>query len=282
MKSMIKAEYEGINKSSPNEMGKMHALERIDFILGTLKRDKVVLVTELSKQLNVSEETIRSDLKKLEKQEQLHRVHGGAYLNEGYGNETPFVVRNRILCAEKALIAQRCLPLIKNRETIFLDSSSTALNLAKALAESGKRLTVISNSLEIAKVFAYSNEVRLVILGGELNRSCSAFEGNLVTEQLAEYYISTAFVSCAGVNLQAGITDSVQGEAIVRKAALSRCYHSVLLADETKFQEGGPYVIANLAAIDYLVSDGLVAKSSPDVYGYLVSTGKSIIDAALN
>ena len=54
MKSMIKAEYEGINKSSPNEMGKMHALERIDFILGTLKRDKVVLVTELSKQLNVS------------------------------------------------------------------------------------------------------------------------------------------------------------------------------------------------------------------------------------
>ena len=67
MKSMIKAEYEGINKSSPNEMGKMHALERIDFILGTLKRDKVVLVTELSKQLNVSEETIRSDLKKIGK-----------------------------------------------------------------------------------------------------------------------------------------------------------------------------------------------------------------------
>lgn len=102
-----------------NEIFKFHALERSDYIMAILKREKVVLVNDLSRQLNVSEETIRNDLKKLEKEHKLHRVHGGAYLNDGYGNETPFSVRSKIMCAEKALIAQRCLPLIRNRDTIF-------------------------------------------------------------------------------------------------------------------------------------------------------------------
>lgn len=263
-----------------NEIFKFHALERSDYIMSVLKRDKVVIVNELSRQLNVSEETIRNDLKKMEKEHKLHRVHGGAYLNDGYGNETPFSVRSKILCAEKALIAQRCLPLIRNRDTIFLDSSSTAYNLAKAIVDCGKRLTVLTNSLEIAKVLAPNSEIRLVLLGGELQRDSLAFEGDQLLEQLKEYFISTAFISATGVALGAGITDSMQGEARIRKAVVLRAAQFVLLADETKFQQHGPYVISSFADVDCLISDTMVAKVAPDIYEYMIGAGKTIIDAS--
>ncbi len=262
-----------------NEIFKFHALERSDYIMAILKREKVVLVNDLSRQLNVSEETIRNDLKKLEKEHKLHRVHGGAYLNDGYGNETPFSVRSKIMCAEKALIAQRCLPLIRNRDTIFLDSSSTAYNLAKAIFDCGKRLTVITNSLEIARVLATNNEIRLVLLGGEFQQDSLSFQGDLLQEQLSEYYISTAFISATGVDLAAGITDSMQGEARVRKTVVLRAAQYVLLADETKFQQHGPYVISSFADVDCLVSDAMVAKVAPDIYEYMIGAGKTIIDA---
>lgn len=262
-----------------NEIFKFHALERSDYIMAILKREKVVLVNDLSRQLNVSEETIRNDLKKLEKEHKLHRVHGGAYLNDGYGNETPFSVRSKIMCAEKALIAQRCLPLIRNRDTIFLDSSSTAYNLAKAIFDCGKRLTVITNSLEIARVLATNNEIRLVLLGGEFQQDSLSFQGDLLQEQLSEYYISTAFISATGVDLAAGITDSMQGEARVRKTVVLRAAQYVLLADETKFQQYGPYVISSFADVDCLVSDAMVAKVAPDIYEYMIGAGKTIIDA---
>lgn len=262
-----------------NEIFKFHALERSDYIMAILKREKVVLVNDLSRQLNVSEETIRNDLKKLEKEHKLHRVHGGAYLNDGYGNETPFSVRSKIMCAEKALIAQRCLPLIRNRDTIFLDSSSTAYNLAKAIFDCGKRLTVITNSLEIERVLATNNEIRLVLLGGEFQQDSLSFQGDLLQEQLSEYYISTAFISATGVDLAAGITDSMQGEARVRKTVVLRAAQYVLLADETKFQQHGPYVISSFADVDCLVSDAMVAKVAPDIYEYMIGAGKTIIDA---
>lgn len=263
-----------------NEIFKFHALERSDYIMAILKREKVVLVNDLSRQLNVSEETIRNDLKKLEKEHKLHRVHGGAYLNDGYGNETPFSVRSKIMCADKALIAQRCLPLIRNRDTIFLDSSSTAYNLAKAIFDCGKRLTVITNSLEIARVLATNNEIRLVLLGGEFQHDSLSFQGDLLQEQLSEYYISTAFISATGVDLAAGITDSMQGEARVRKTVVLRAAQYVLLADETKFQQHGPYVISSFADVDCLVSDAMVAKVAPDIYEYMIGAGKTIIDAS--
>lgn len=160
-----------------------------------------------------------------------------------------------------------------------MDSSSTAYNLAKAIFDCGKRLTVITNSLEIARVLATNNEIRLVLLGGEFQQDSLSFQGDLLQEQLSEYYISTAFISATGVDLAAGITDSMQGEARVRKTVVLRAAQYVLLADETKFQQHGPYVISSFADVDCLVSDAMVAKVAPDIYEYMIGAGKTIIDA---
>ena len=80
----------------------MHAIERAEYILSMLEKNKVVMVTDLSREMGVTEETVRKDLEKLEKQEKLNRVHGGAYLNEGFGNETPISVRSKVMQEEKA------------------------------------------------------------------------------------------------------------------------------------------------------------------------------------
>ena len=83
----------------------MHAIERAEYILSMLEKNKVVMVTDLSREMGVTEETVRKDLEKLEKQEKLNRVHGGAYLNEGFGNETPISVRSKVMQEEKKLLA---------------------------------------------------------------------------------------------------------------------------------------------------------------------------------
>ena len=90
----------------------MHAIERAEYILSMLEKNKVVMVTDLSREMGVTEETVLKDLEKLEKQEKLNRVHGGAYLNEGFGNETPISVRSKVMQEGKKLLLNEDIDLI--------------------------------------------------------------------------------------------------------------------------------------------------------------------------
>ena len=154
----------------------MHAIERAEYILSMLEKNKVVMVTDLSREMGVTEETVRKDLEKLEKQEKLNRVHGGAYLNEGFGNETPISVRSKVMQEEKKLLASLCMQWIHEKSSIFLDCSTTALHIAKQLADFPGKLTVMTNTLAVAKEIDANPQIRLILFGGELNRDREAFE----------------------------------------------------------------------------------------------------------
>ncbi|NWO22097.1 DeoR/GlpR transcriptional regulator [Oribacterium sp. oral taxon 102] len=257
----------------------MHAIERAEHIMTALQRDKVVVVTELSHEMQVTEETVRKDLEKLENQGKLHRVHGGAYLNDGFGNETPYAVRSRILRAEKDRIGRQCLKLVREQEPVFLDASTTAASLARALAESRKRLIVITNSLEVVKILEAAPQIRLVLLGGEFDRAYGAFEGSSVIMQLRQYYIQTAFLSGAGISLEAGMTDSAPGSAEIRRAVIERASRRVLMADMTKIGRNGPYVIGELGDVDCLVSDGSVEAKDQALYEKLLENEAEVMRA---
>jgi DeoR/GlpR family transcriptional regulator of sugar metabolism len=181
----------------------MHAIERAEYILSMLEKNKVVMVTDLSREMGVTEETVRKDLEKLEKQEKLNRVHGGAYLNEGFGNETPISVRSKVMQEEKKLLASLCMQWIHEKSSIFLDCSTTALHIAKQLADFPGKLTVMTNSLAVAKEIDANPQIRLILFGGELNRDREAFEGQTVLEQMKTCFINYAFVSSAGCSLEA-------------------------------------------------------------------------------
>lgn len=244
----------------------MHAIKRAEYILAMLEKNKVVMVADLSREMNVTEETVRKDLEKLEKQERLCRVHGGAYLNEGYGNETPVTVRSKIMQEEKALLGRRCMEFIKEKEAIFLDCSTTALYLARELAVSEKKLTVMTNSLEAASELAGNPSIRLIVFGGELNRDRAAFEGESVLSELRQCFIQKAFISSAGISPEAGITDSTRAEAEIRRAVIRQARTCILMVDITKIGRNGIYVIGGLADIDILVVDRPFEKADPELW----------------
>jgi len=223
--------------------------------MAMLEQNKVVMVADLSREMGVTEETVRKDLEKLEKLERLCRVHGGAYLNEGYGTETPVKVRSKILQEEKALIGKRSLELIREKDSIFLDCSTTALHMAKLLVNWDKKITLMTNSLAAAMEVMHNASIRLVLFGGELNRDRIAFEGQSVLDEMKETFINKAFISSAGISLEAGITDSTREEAEIRRQVIRQAKECILMADSTKIGRNGLYVVGGLEDMDALVLD---------------------------
>ena len=126
----------------------MIAIERRNGILEKLQEDKKVVVGELSQLYKVSEETIRRDLERLEKEGLCTKSYGGAVLNENNNVEMPFNVRKKSNATGKQKIAELIAGMVEDGEHILLDASTTAVYIAKAL-KSKRNLTVVTNSIEV-------------------------------------------------------------------------------------------------------------------------------------
>ena len=126
----------------------MLAIERKNEILSILQKEQRVLVAELSTRYQVTEETIRRDLEKLEKEGFVKKTYGGAVLNKNSTIDMPLKIREKTNRKEKQKIAQTVASLIEDGESIMLDSSSTSLMIAQELKKK-KKLTVITNSVEV-------------------------------------------------------------------------------------------------------------------------------------
>ena len=226
----------------------MLAIERRACIKETIQEQKSVAVSDLARRFDVTEETIRRDLKVLESQGVLTRTYGGAFIQGGAINEVDVTLRETSYVDAKRQIAAQCLQLIRNGDSIFLDSSTTALEIARAIRD--MRLTVLTNSLLIADVLSHSESIRLQVIGGVLQPQSMSFLGEAALAALAPYYVDSAFVSCRSVSLDRGITDSNEQSAAFRRAG--RVY---LVADHTKFGQTSFVQICGFDALAGIVTD---------------------------
>ena len=126
----------------------MLAVERKNYILGLLQTEKRVVVAELAKTFDVSEETIRRDLDKLEREGLVQKSYGGAVLNDAAQSDMPLSVRKRTNVEGKQKIAELLAEYIPDNSSLMLDSSSTALFIVKRIKDR-KNMVIITNSLEI-------------------------------------------------------------------------------------------------------------------------------------
>lgn len=122
----------------------MLAIERKKYIQELLKRDKKVIVADLARHFNVTEETIRRDLEKLENEGLAQKIYGGAILNESFNVDLPSLIRRRLNVSDKQYIASLIAERIQDGDNIMLDSSSTALFVVKNI-KSKKNVTVVTN-----------------------------------------------------------------------------------------------------------------------------------------
>jgi len=234
----------------------MRAKERLNEIIKILNKQGRVHVRDLSSRFQVTEDLIRKDLKKLELEGLIDRIHGGAERKKQKFDAPNIRYRMQVNQTDKTLIAQKAIKLIKNGDTIFLDTSSTCLSLAKALAQSSLELTVITNMLDAVHMLEDQEDIRLVLVGGLYNRQMGGFFGQDVIEGLGAYQVDYSFISCTGIDLDQGcLLSSTKDIAYTKKVMLDNSRQRVCLLETRKFNNQGLVKFYDLEGLDYLVLD---------------------------
>lgn len=242
----------------------MLAVERRNQIEQIITKNKSVLVMELAKQFDVTAETIRGDLEKLEKQGVLVRTYGGATLVDNSETELAITERDTINYEGKQRIGKRAADLIKDGETIFLDASTSAWHLARYIK--GKRgLTVITNADKIVSELSSCDHIHVICTGGQLTARNMSFVGRIAEKNIREnYYANKFFFSCKGITLARGLVDSSEAEAEIKKAMLDCSESAIFLCDKNKVGKLGVPQISGLDRIDCFITDAKLAEEWTD------------------
>jgi len=210
-------------------------------------------VRELAELLCVTQETIRRDLDKLEEEGRIVRSHGGAVAPEVTQGETPYFQREVINAAEKKRIARAALAFVREHDRIVLDASSTAWYLSAILPN--MPLTVLTNSVKVALELAGKEKITVISTGGTLAPTSLSYVGPLAQRGLEHYHADKVFISCKGVHLQRGISESNELQAMVKQQMINIADQVYLLADHTKLGVQALTYVAPLNDVDRLITD---------------------------
>lgn len=224
--------------------------ERKIQILRLLEEDQRVEVADLSRRFNVSEDTIRRDLRDLEGQGLILKTHGGALKHVA----APRTFENRLEHAAhfKLLIGEAAAGLVEAGDCVLIDSGTTALSLARSLKVS--RAKILTNSLDVAQVISSNPNFELIVLGGRWD-PLHQLVGSVTVEQLSRYRVDKVFLGMPGLDSRHGITVPSEEEAAVKRAMIQIGQQVIALADHTKLGEVAFAYVAPASAIDILVTD---------------------------
>lgn len=231
----------------------MLVAERCEKILRLVRTGGSVRVSELSTICNVTEETIRRDLARLEKEGKLKRSHGGAVAINDPMLEEPYSEREVKHVAEKIQIARKAIEFVENRDFIILDASTTARYMASELPN--MRLTVLTNSLRVVLELSSKRRIKVISTGGTLRSRTMAFVGPLAEKALDQYHVNKAFLSCQGIHLDRGVSETNELQARIKQKMTEISDQVFMLVDSSKFGLQSFAHVAPMNNIDYLITD---------------------------
>jgi len=213
-------------------------------------RSGTTQVTELAAAFGVSEMTVRRDLRDLESEGKLMRVHGGAV---SVAAEPSFAEIEVERPAVKDAIGAAAAALVDDGQTIVLDIGTTTLALARHLR--GRTLTVITSNLAAYEELLGEESIELVLLGGIVRRNYRSLVGVLAEDALRQLRAEIAFLGASGIGPDLGILDTTMVEVPIKRAMMDAAERCVLLADSAKFGMRGVVRICGPERLHALVTD---------------------------
>lgn len=225
----------------------MLAEERQNMIVSLVNKNGSVLVKELSRQFEVTEDSIRKDLTLLQKRGLLRKTYGGAVKVRVNEQEWYVSQRKGKDPEDKQAIARKALALIKEKDVLFLDISTINLELARALAESGMKVTVVTNMIDVMLDLTGGSGVELIFLGGMFSQGRDGFVGALTDQEIRKFRFDKAFMGVVGVDLEGNaVTTYAAEDAITKKTVLECTSKAYMMLETRKFSLDGNYVYANV------------------------------------
>lgn len=237
--------------------------ERRRLILKYVEEEGEVRVANLSKRFRCSEVTIRNDIKTLDQEGVLKRVHGGAVALEKartrkYSAES--IYRNT---EQKRKIAACAYKFIEDRDTIIIDDASSSFYLALHIKEHPeKRLAIVTNSLLSANELAGLDHVDLYMIGGNVGGHLAATMGDDALENMERFRVERAFIGVHSINLDVGITSIATPQMQIKRAIFKMSHKVYVLADSSKFGGGYLSVICPMKDVYKIISDDGVSKEN--------------------
>ena len=232
----------------------MLAIERRNAISELLAARGKVIVSELAKEFSVTEETIRRDLDKLEKEGIATKTYGGAVSGNSSVTDVPYRVRLGVNVDKKKAIAEKVAALIKDGQRIMLDASSTAIYVTRAI-KNKSNITVITNSVEILLELADKSDWTVFSTGGVLKEGALSLTGSSAERMIRGYHVDIAVCSCKGIDVKFGITDSNEKDAQIKQAVFASADRRVLALDSDKFDRKSFVKVCEISEVDTVVTD---------------------------
>ncbi|MGG1686696.1 DeoR/GlpR family DNA-binding transcription regulator [Pseudalkalibacillus sp. NRS-1564] len=230
----------------------MYQEERMLAILDHLKKHGRISVDQICELFQVSRDTARRDLVKLEEEEAVTRTRGGAVLPQLRHEIQSYHDRLKVVSKEKQRIGKMAAGYVNAGDVVILDASTTVQSCAEFLIE--KQATVITNSIHQADILSSGNHIDIHLLGGKLEKDHRFLYGSAVVEKVATYNADIAFIGVIGISEQ-GLTIAHEEDGMVKRKMIQQSQYVIALADNSKFYRSEFFTFAHLEDIDLIITD---------------------------
>lgn len=248
---------------------------RQNYILKKINEDGSATIIDLAAELKVSEMTIRRDLKILEDEHLIKRMHGGASSASGRSYEPPLIIRNESEKEAKINIGKCAANFVENGDSIAIDIGSTTYEVAKNLA-SKKNLTIITPGLYIANLFFNKPDIRTILPGGIIRHGEGSLTGPLTKLAFEGLFVDKLFLGLGGISSQAGCTEYNWEDSLVKQAMLKSAKEVIAVVDATKFEIIAFAQVCPLSSLKRLITN----KTPPDSLYLALKEANVEIDVA--
>jgi DeoR/GlpR family transcriptional regulator of sugar metabolism len=247
--------------------------QRKQAILDALRHEGQVLATELSARFDVSEDTIRRDLRELASEGLLQRVHGGAL--PASPAVAPLAQREDIEASVKRRIARRAAAMIEPGQVVIVDGGTTSAHLVRCLPLD-LRATIVTHSPNIAVALAEHVAIDVILIGGRLYRHSMVTVGAAAVEATSHVHADLYFMGVTGVHPQAGLSTGDFEEAYVKRALAARAAETVVLASASKLHAASQFVIGAITLAQTLIVED---STSVELTGPIERAGVTVVRA---
>lgn len=236
-----------------DDSSKIFAEERRLKIAEIISKNKSITVSELSSIFNVSESTIRRDLKVLEEKSFIQRTHGGAILNSGTHYEPAFFEKEVLELESKKKIGKIAASMIEKGDTVILDGGTTTLEVARNLRN--MKLTVVTNSLLIAMELSKYDAIEFIMTGGIQRWRTKALVGPITEMVIRQFKVDKAFIGTNAISLNDGLMTPDLIEASTKKVMCEVSNEVYIVADHTKFEKKSFVKFLDLKDVTAIITD---------------------------
>ena len=230
--------------------------ERRDEIVELVNRMGTVSFRQLKEAFpNVSEMTLRTDLKALDQEGRIVRIHGGARsVEQIIGTDGLLSTRTGKNADAKALFARKALSLLKPNTTVFLDSGSTTTAFAAALPD--ENMLIFTSGLTCAGELARLERTQVYVIGGMLNRFSMSITGSQSLDAIRDLAFDQYFMGVTGYSPKTGFACGSSEEASLKRACIEHADEVIALMDSSKVGNRSTFSVCGLERVDIIVSDG--------------------------